>query len=242
MVNASDFNLLNDFLSMHTYNQTIKYDLILVLGNAVAQIAIEAYKLYKDGHSSYFMIAGGQGHTTDILMDTLEKVYNKNLIKNKSEAELFEYLIQDIFSKDDSIILETKSTNCGENIQFAFQILKQKNIQVNNVLLVHDPLMQRRIDATARHYFPNIHFDNYRCFLPMIKCNEYDFYLTNHIWGLWSKERYLSLLLGEMKRITDDNEGYGPKGKNYIAHVKIPESVKDAYQRILLHYKGYQRQ
>ena len=50
---------------------------------------------------------------------------------------------------------------------------------VKNILLVHDPLMQRRIDATARHYAPHINFDNYRCFLPVVE--NIGFELKNNI-------------------------------------------------------------
>lgn len=241
MVNSNDFNLLNQFLAMDTYNQDKKYDLILVLGNAIAQSALMAYQLYKDGHSHYFMIAGGRGHTTDILENSIKEVYSLKNIHQQSEAKLFRYIIEAKYGFDDSIILEERSTNCGENIQFAFQILKEKNIDVKDVLLVHDPLMQRRIDATARYHRPDISFDNYRCFLPKVEYSNSVLEIKNEIWGLWSNERYISLLLGEMKRVIDNKEGYGPLGKNYICHVNVPDDILAAYHRILYKYSNYQR-
>ena len=138
-----------------------------------------------------------------------------------------------------TILLEKESTNCGENIQFAFKLLKKEDIIVKNILLVHDPLMQRRIDATARHYAPHINFDNYRCFLPVVE--NIGFELKNNIWGLWSKERYISLLLGEMKRVIDDKDGYGPNGKQYIEHVEVPQKILAAYRYIFFRYGKYQR-
>lgn len=44
-------------------------------------------------------------------------------------------------------------------------------------------------------------------------------------WGMWDMERYVSLLMGETPRLTDDAAGYGPHGAGYIAHVDISEEV-----------------
>ena len=46
---------------------------------------------------------------------------------------------------------------------------------------------------------------------------------------MWRMERYITLLMGEIPRLTDDESGYGPRGKRFIAHVDIPESVRDAF-------------
>lgn len=48
-------------------------------------------------------------------------------------------------------------------------------------------------------------------------------------WGMWDMERYVSLLMGEIPRLTDDAAGYGPHGAGYIAHVDIPEEVQTAF-------------
>lgn len=47
--------------------------------------------------------------------------------------------------------------------------------------------------------------------------------------GMWDMERYVSLLMGEVPRLTDDAAGYGPHGAGYIAHVDIPEEVQMAF-------------
>ena len=231
-----ELNLVNEFLALDTYDKNKHYDLILLLGNAVAQTGLMAYDLYQKGQATYFMIAGGRGHTTDILEKTLQTKYEVKI--GQSDAELFKMAIEKQFGRDDSILMEKKSTNSGENITLAFAELKKHNIEVKNVLLVHDPLMQRRVDATARLQQPVVSFDNYRCFLPHVK----DLRLTNQIWGLWSQERYLALVLGEMKRVLDDENGYGPKGAGYLAHVDVPAKVLAAYQHLLAKYHNYQRQ
>ena len=76
-------------------------------------------------------------------------------------------------------------------------------------------------------------------FLPVVE--NIGFELKNNIWGLWSKERYISLLLGEMKRVIDDKDGYGPNGKQYIEHVEVPQKILAAYRYIFFRYGKYQR-
>ena len=36
--------------------------------------------------------------------------------------------------------------------------------------------------------------------------------------------------MGEIPRLTDNATGYGPKGKNYIAHVEIPTEVRIVFE------------
>lgn len=44
--------------------------------------------------------------------------------------------------------------------------------------------------------------------------------------------RYLELVMGEIPRIRDDQNGYGPKGRDIIPHVNIPAEVEQAYSRL----------
>ena len=39
--------------------------------------------------------------------------------------------------------------------------------------------------------------------------------------GMWDMGRYLELLMGEVPRLTDDEDGYGPRGAGFIAHVDV---------------------
>ena len=50
--------------------------------------------------------------------------------------------------------------------------------------------------------------------------------------GVWEKDRYLALLLGEIPRLKDAPGGYGPRGSGFIAHVDIPEDVIAAHDRL----------
>ena len=38
-----------------------------------------------------------------------------------------------------------------------------------------------------------------------------------------------ALKMSEIPRLIDDENGYGPRGIGYIAHIDIPEDVKNAF-------------
>lgn len=46
---------------------------------------------------------------------------------------------------------------------------------------------------------------------------------------MWDIDRYITLLMGEIPKLTDDENGYGPKGTSYIAHIDILEDIKNAF-------------
>lgn len=46
----------------------------------------------------------------------------------------------------------------------------------------------------------------------------------------------LQLILGEISRLRDDENGYGPRGKDFIVHVDVPEPVIGAYERLKKEY------
>ncbi|MGP4254574.1 hypothetical protein ACSSMD_22885, partial [Escherichia coli] len=50
--------------------------------------------------------------------------------------------------------------------------------------------------------------------------------------GLWPVERYLSLLTGELPRLRDDSDGYGPRGRDFIVHVDFPAEVIQTWQTL----------
>lgn len=43
--------------------------------------------------------------------------------------------------------------------------------------------------------------------------------------AVWPLDRYVSLLMGEVPRLTDDADGYGPAGRDFIAHVDVPPAA-----------------
>jgi UPF0288 family protein (methanogenesis marker protein 3) len=38
--------------------------------------------------------------------------------------------------------------------------------------------------------------------------------------------------MGEIPRVRDDPKGYGPCGKNFIAHVNVPRDIEEHYNML----------
>ena len=91
--------------------------------------------------------------------------------------------------------------------------------------------MQRRMEAGFRKYDPEcpavINFASYRA---AVEASGEGLRFSEPIHGMWSMDRYVHLLMGEIPRLRDDEAGYGPKGKGFIAHVDIPGEVCGAFE------------
>ena len=85
--------------------------------------------------------------------------------------------------------------------------------------------MQRRMEMGLRKYRPQgMEIINY--------AEGSQLTYREAIPGMWTVDRYVNLLMGEIPRLTDNDAGYGPNGKNYIAHDDIPPEVQAAFERL----------
>ena len=48
--------------------------------------------------------------------------------------------------------------------------------------------------------------------------------------------------MGEIPRLRDDEAGYGPRGKHFIAHVEVPALVLAAFEQLRQQYPGLIRE
>jgi len=92
--------------------------------------------------------------------------------------------------------------------------------------------MQNRMDAGMKKYAPDIKIINFASYRAEVVQKEGRLSYIRPIHGMWDMDRYVQLLMGEIPRLTDDENGYGPKGKDFIAHVEIPEEVKKAFSEL----------
>lgn len=58
---------------------------------------------------------------------------------------------------------------------------------------------------------------------------------------MWDVRRYATLLMGEVPRLVDDERGYGPRGRGFIAHVDVPDEVRAAHARVAAAVSGLVR-
>ena len=151
-----------------------------------------------------------------------------------SEAETFQKYIKHVYGCM-ADYLETKSTNCGNNITYLLDLLKENNISFNSIILSQDASMQRRMAAGLKKYVKeDVTIINYATYCAKVLNQNDELVYEENIHGMWTINRYVNLLMGEIPRLSDDANGYGPNGKNYIAHVDIPENVMIAFEELKL--------
>jgi len=173
-----------------------------------------------------YIIVGGEGHTTQALRDLVQREYPQIKTAGLAEAQVYAEYLKLVHGLE-ADALECRSTNCGNNITNLLALMAGMGLECRSVILVQDATMQRRMAAGLRRHAPQIlpiSFASYRVLLSD----------ENSVMprGMWDEERYLSLLLGEIPRLRDDERGYGPKGKGFIAHEEIPREVEEAFLRL----------
>lgn len=215
-------------------------DAVILAGNAVIP-AIEAACQIAAEQAVPLLISGGIGHSTTFLYAAVAQHsrYNALPTTGRSEAAILADIARQFWAiPADKIWVEDRSTNCGENARFSWAMLRHHGLNAGRVLVVQDPTMQRRTMATfareCRDEAVSPVWISYPGVTPVLQNSEDGLAFTGDNEGFWPVERYLSLVLGELPRLRDDINGYGPAGRDFIAHVTFPEEV-DAAWHILRH-------
>jgi len=212
-----------------------KVDVLVLLGNSIPYTIKCAAEAYKNKLCDRILINGGVGHSTAILRDEIRKdeTFNGIQVENRAEADIFLSIMTKIYNiPENKIVVENQSTNCGDNALKAITLLDELHISYSSLLLIQDPTMQLRTYASFLKYIENkeVKIINYAPFIPIINS---DLRLTNKdIDGIWDEQRYLELILGEIPRLKDDSNGYGPCGKNFINHVSVPREIEEHYNKL----------
>lgn len=243
---AEWINILSDFCgprdlpelsskTLHHKYGIAQADLLIMFGASIPA----SYALFEDavnsGLARHYMLVGGIGHTTGTLQRLMQPSLPDFDTSEMPEAEImYQYLKTRTDLSGIDLIIERNSTNCGNNVTNALALFPETDIR--HVIITQDATMQRRICAGFEKYAPDLHLINYAGYSVHAVCETGTLRFDQELWGMWKMDRYISLLLGEIARLYDDEKGYGPNGKNYIVHVEIPPRVMDAYRGLLSVY------
>lgn len=207
-------------------------DVMVLFGGSIISGGDILAKAMLNKIAQKYIIVGGEGHTTESLRQRVHTEFPAIMTEGLPEAEIFNYYLGYKYGlKAD--LLETESTNCGNNITNLLDLLKQNRIHFKRIIICQDATMQHRMDVGLRKYISDdVVIINYAVYkAELIVRNEKIEYISK-IDGMWNIERYVNLLMGEIPRLADKEDGYGPKGKNYIAHVDIPKEVQHAFEEL----------
>lgn len=211
-------------------------DLVVLAGNAVIPTIDAACQLVAGGEQT-LLISGGIGHSTTFLYAAIARHPRYHSIRTTGRAEAT--ILADIAHQfwnipRERMRVESKSTNCGENAKFTRAMMEETGIHCQEGIVVQDPTMQRRTMATFARVWQDCAsapvWKSYPGLTPVLRNGEQGACFSGDSNGLWPVERYLSLIVGELPRLRDDEQGYGPRGKGFISHVDIPADVEDAWR------------
>lgn len=241
-ITAQDINMLAQFcgtrdlpvLTKQALQQQYgmdQVDVMVLFGGSILAGGDLLAKAMQEGIAKHYVIVGGVGHTTQTLRDQMQIINPDWDTTDQPESALFAQYLQCKYHLQPDWI-ETQSTNCGNNITLLLELLQQHDVECHSILLSQDASMQRRMAATLRKYRPDWQILNQATYQVEVLAQDGTLGYRDVPKGMWTLDRYISLLLGEIPRLRDDQNGYGPNGLGFIAHEEIPIAVEQAFDRL----------
>lgn len=179
-------------------------DLIMALGSNDTRVAEHAADLYLRGLAPRLLFSGNVG------------ILTKGKFA-KTEAETFADVAIAKGVPPEAILLETRSTNTGENIQFSRALLAEHGLNPETFIVVQKPYMERRAYATFMKQWPG---KDILMTSPPLSWNEYP---TETL----TKEIIIPILVGDLQRI----RLYPEKG--FQIPQPIPDDVWAAFEELV---------
>jgi len=223
----------------------VRADVLVLCGSAVLGAVESAARALHEQRAPRIVVTGGVGHSTGYLRDAVRQHPRFRDIQTESRSEaaiIADILLEHHGVQASAISLEEQSTNCGENASFTLGLLRRQPQPTRSILLIQDPTMQRRTHACFRRCLrddPGMVVSSYAPFVPEVTQGDVKGPDGSTVWTL---RRFTALLLGEMRRLRDAEDGYGPKGADFIDHIEIPSDVMDAYRRVAGEHPGSARE
>ena len=229
---ASCLNILGDFCGMRdvpALTRDLEADAMVLFGGSVLAGGDVLAEAMKNRVARRYIIVGGMGHTTAELRKNVRASCPGVLTRRRSEAEMLDSYIEFHYGLN-ADFLESRSTNCGNNITHLVALMQQNQIPLHRIILCQDATMQRRMDAGLRRFIqPDAQIINYAAYRARVIARDGALAFETEIRGMWEMDRYIAMLMGEIPRLTDNADGYGPLGRGFIAHVDVPETVREAF-------------
>ncbi|KAL1860676.1 hypothetical protein Daus18300_009019 [Diaporthe australafricana] len=210
---------------VYNYHRTrmplpISADAVFCLCSLDVRVAHRAAQLHLDGYGRYLIFSGGSGKLTEDRF-------------NKPEAEVFADIARAKGVLEDAIIVESRSTNTGENVRFTHDLLRQRGLlegeeRIRSFVLVQKPYMERRTYATFMKQWPGINdadVEDRDKFKFSVTSPQFDFELYPDEGN--PRDLVVNIMVGDLIRIRD----YPAKG--YQIEQTIPEDVWEAGHRLI---------
>lgn len=188
----------------HMHHKLIPSDAIFALGSHDLRVANRAAELYLEGWAPLLIVSGGLGNVTKGVWTV-------------PEADQFAAIAMQMGVPADHILIENRSTNTGENLQFTGELLRSKNLNPQSFIVVQKPYMERRSYATFKKNWPD---KELVVTSPQISFPDYP---NDEI----PMERVIQIMTGDLQRIRE----YPAKG--FQIEQEIPDDVWSAWERLV---------
>jgi uncharacterized SAM-binding protein YcdF (DUF218 family) len=181
------------------------------LGSSDIRIAEYGAKLFLEGWAPLIIFSGtGFGHKDDLLSTSWIKF-------GQAEADVFAQRARELGVPADKILIENKSENTGQNIEFSRLFLQDKKINPRQIILVQKPYMERRAFTAFKKIWlePELIVTS-----PQI---DFEKYSTDEL----PEDKIIHLMVGDLQRI----KMYPEKG--FQIPQDIPADVWEAYEKLV---------
>ena len=185
-----------------------KADAIMVLCSHDERVAERGAQLFLEGWAPLIIFSGGQGAITKQLWD-------------EPEAERFARIAMEMNVPREGILVESASTNTGENVQFTKKLLAERGLDPQKFILVQKPYMERRTYATFLRYWPE---KEIIVTSPQVSFGDYLAHYSNRA---LSAADVVGIMVGDLQRI----KLYPARG--YQIAQEIPDEVWEAFERLV---------
>jgi uncharacterized SAM-binding protein YcdF (DUF218 family) len=252
---ADAVNTIASFLACEQIpelSQAPPTDCLVLCGSAILHCAETVFSALQQlpDLTKTLVICGGIGHSTQHLYDAIAQnpQYAMLLpeIQGLSESRVLRmvfdrcYDVASIAQAGCQIIIEDRSTNCGGNAIETRRVLEAHNVPTpSSFIIVQDPTMSIRTLAAFRKAYEDTStpptFTACPTFVPKVQIadGKLEYAVTGvDSAGWWEMNRFFDLVVGEIPRLRDDVQGYGPRGRGFIDHVDIPEKVEEAWRKL----------
>jgi uncharacterized SAM-binding protein YcdF (DUF218 family) len=189
-------------------HQLAKADAIMVLCSHDTIVAERGARLFLEGWAPLIIFSGGLGAITKHLWPD-------------PEANRFAQIAMKCGVPEDRILVENRSTNTGENVQFTREMLTARGIDPASFILVQKPYMERRTFATFNKVWPG---KVVMVTSPRLSLDEY---LARYSHESLSPEDVIGIMVGDLQRIRE----YPARGFQIPQH--IPDDVWEAFGELV---------
>jgi uncharacterized SAM-binding protein YcdF (DUF218 family) len=194
----------------HVGHALAKADAIFVLGSHDTRVAERAAQIFLEGWAPLVVFSGHLGALTRESW-------------RRSEAEVFADVAAALGVPRERMLIEDRSTNTGENVEFTRRLLCEHGLSVSRAVAVQKPYMERRTLATFHARWPEL---DVIVTSPQLDWRDY----PNEQIG---RDDVIHIMVGDLQRLIL----YAQKG--WSEPQDIPPDVIEAYQHLV--NAGYTR-